>query len=130
MKKLIICLLLIILFVFSEATKKDPDHKITICHVPPGNPSNAHEITIDKSAWSAHQNNHEGDYIGKCKSNRDKFCKLCDKFCTVAPSNVPTNAPTGSYYYYDGPKDYGIDPETGERCRRWDAEGNCVSPRR
>jgi len=25
--------------------------KITICHVPYGNPSNAHAITIDRSAW-------------------------------------------------------------------------------
>lgn len=38
---------------------------ITICHIPPGNPSNAHTITISTSAWPAHQAH--GDYIGSCQ---------------------------------------------------------------
>jgi hypothetical protein len=37
---------------------------ITICHIPPGNPGNAHTITIDVSAWPAHQAH--GDYQGAC----------------------------------------------------------------
>ena len=32
-----------------------PEPKITICHVPPGNPENAHMITISENAWPAHQ---------------------------------------------------------------------------
>jgi len=32
-----------------------PEPKITICHVPPGNADNAHEITISENAWSAHE---------------------------------------------------------------------------
>lgn len=40
--------------------------RMTICHVPPGNPANAHTITISNSAWSAHNQNHPGDYQGEC----------------------------------------------------------------
>jgi hypothetical protein len=41
------------------------DHKITICHIPPGDPGNAHTIVIDESAWPAHEAH--GDYIGECQ---------------------------------------------------------------
>jgi len=40
------------------------DNKITICHVPPGNPDNAHTITISENAWPAHQSH--GDSRGPC----------------------------------------------------------------
>ena len=42
------------------------DKKITICHVPPGNPENKHTIHIGYSAWPAHRDNHVGDYLGSC----------------------------------------------------------------
>ena len=32
--------------------------KTTLCHVPPGNPSNAHEISVGKSAVKSHLRNH------------------------------------------------------------------------
>jgi hypothetical protein len=38
--------------------------KMTICHVPPGNPENKHTLEIDASAWPAHQAH--GDTIGAC----------------------------------------------------------------
>jgi hypothetical protein len=40
--------------------------KVTICHIPPGNPANAHEITIGAPAVDAHIRNH-GDYLGACR---------------------------------------------------------------
>ena len=40
--------------------------KVTICHVPPGNPANAHTITIGAPAVPAHLANHPGDAIGPC----------------------------------------------------------------
>jgi len=40
-------------------------NKVTICHIPPGNPANSHSITISESAWPAHRDNH-GDYMGVC----------------------------------------------------------------
>lgn len=38
--------------------------KVTICHIPPGNPDNRHSITISLSAWPAHQAH--GDTMGAC----------------------------------------------------------------
>jgi hypothetical protein len=45
----------------------DPnDHKkTTICHIPPGNPANAHTICVGNAAVPAHLNNH-GDHVGAC----------------------------------------------------------------
>lgn len=37
---------------------------ITICHVPPGNPARARTLTVDESAWPAHQAH--GDTEGAC----------------------------------------------------------------
>jgi len=39
--------------------------KTTICHIPPGNPANAHTICIGNPAVSHHIKNH-GDYVGPC----------------------------------------------------------------
>ncbi|HYR23448.1 MAG TPA: hypothetical protein VEP30_11070 [Chthoniobacterales bacterium] len=46
----------------------DPN-KCTICHVPPGNPPNAHTLTIGCSAVQAHLRNHPGDCLGPCPCN-------------------------------------------------------------
>ena len=53
--------------------------KVTICHVPPGNPENAHTITIGAAAVPAHLANHEGDSVGQCRPE---------------PSPTPTPSPT------------------------------------
>ncbi len=42
-------------------------HKVTICHIPPGNPSNAHTISIGESAIKAHLKH--GDYEGECTTD-------------------------------------------------------------
>lgn len=39
--------------------------KVTICHIPPGNPGNAHTITVGEPAVAAHVAEH-GDTIGPC----------------------------------------------------------------
>ena len=47
-----------------------PSGEMTICHIPPGNFSARHTITIGVSAWPAHQGHcAQGtcDYIGACK---------------------------------------------------------------
>jgi len=47
-----------------------PIGEMTICHIPPGNFNARHTITIDSSAWPAHQRHcAEGtcDYIGACR---------------------------------------------------------------
>ncbi|MBV8758512.1 MAG: hypothetical protein JO257_14600 [Deltaproteobacteria bacterium] len=38
--------------------------KTTVCHVPPGNPSNAHTICVGNSAVPAHLDH--GDFLGTC----------------------------------------------------------------
>ena len=43
--------------------------KVTICHIPPGDPENRHTITIGASAVAGHVRNH-GDYIGACQPVR------------------------------------------------------------
>jgi hypothetical protein len=54
-------------------------HKVNVCHVPPGNPNNTHEICIDWSGVPAHveayrpagsnQGHNSGCQIGRCGSN-------------------------------------------------------------
>lgn len=51
-----------------RAANEVEEKKITICHVPPGNPENKHTIHIAFSAWPAHKNNHDGDYLGSCNN--------------------------------------------------------------
>ena len=43
--------------------RRDRD-KLTICHFPPGNPDNAHTLSIGSSAWPAHETH--GDTLGPC----------------------------------------------------------------
>jgi len=57
--------------------------KVTICHVPPGNPDNAHTITIGAPAVPAHLANHPGDAIGPCPEPTP----------TPSPTPVPTPTP-------------------------------------
>jgi len=40
--------------------------KVTVCHTPPGNPANAHSITVGNPAWAAHVAH--GDPAGACES--------------------------------------------------------------
>jgi hypothetical protein len=42
----------------------DPSGKVTICHIPPGNPANAHTIDVGAPAVRAHLAH--GDYCGPC----------------------------------------------------------------
>ncbi|MCB9451398.1 MAG: hypothetical protein H6672_08150 [Anaerolineaceae bacterium] len=47
--------------------KCDADKKVTICHVPQGNPDAAHTISISRSALPAHLAH--GDYLGVCEGD-------------------------------------------------------------
>lgn len=39
--------------------------KVLICHIPPGNPDNAHTICVSSHAVEVHQEHH-GDLVGAC----------------------------------------------------------------
>lgn len=41
--------------------------KTTICHIPPGNPANAHTICVGNPAVPHHVKNH-GDFVGACQA--------------------------------------------------------------
>jgi hypothetical protein len=51
------------LLVSSPALARD---EVQVCHVPNGNPENAHDISISEKAAEAHLRNHEGDMLGAC----------------------------------------------------------------
>jgi len=48
----------------AEQTQPVKEEKVTICHIPPGNPENPQTIEIAKSALSAHLAH--GDHVGAC----------------------------------------------------------------
>jgi len=48
--------------------------KTSICHLPPGNPANAHQVCIDADAVPAHLEH--GDYLGECVE-----CAPADPYC-------------------------------------------------
>ena len=50
-------------------TPQEETHKTTICHIPPGNPANAHTLCIGNQAVPAHLQNH-GDSLGPCKTEQ------------------------------------------------------------
>ncbi len=52
----------------TPATGSDNADKITICHVPPGNPANAHTLTVGRNGWNGHSR-HKGDYAGPCSGS-------------------------------------------------------------
>lgn len=48
-------------------SKSGKQEWVTLCHIPPGNPANAHTITVAASAVPAHLAH--GDYLGSCQGN-------------------------------------------------------------
>ena len=60
----------LVVTVSQQAAFADPQptnpKKVTICHIPPGNPAERHTITVGAPAVAAHVRNH-GDEIGACQ---------------------------------------------------------------
>lgn len=64
-RKLALAVLLAALAVFGVAVvSADSQGKVDICHVPPGNPANAHTINVSVNAIPAHLAH--GDSLGAC----------------------------------------------------------------
>ena len=57
----------------------DADGRVTICHIPPGNPDNAHTITVGPNAVPAHLAH--GDLCGPCEE--DDGLLLGDKSAAI-----------------------------------------------
>ncbi|MBB3123012.1 MULTISPECIES: hypothetical protein [Mesoflavibacter] len=60
-KAMVTVSLLPLAFSLNSGKKPNNDKKITICHVPPGNPGNMHKITISYNALQTHLDH--GDFI-------------------------------------------------------------------
>jgi hypothetical protein len=63
------------------AAAASPDGKVTICHIPPGNPANAHEIRVGEPAVRAHVERH-GDTVGGCCVPVEGVCGTTDDCCS------------------------------------------------
>ena len=51
---------------YGTASTGNAVERVTICHIPPGNPENQHTITVGAPAVPAHISQH-GDYVGECQ---------------------------------------------------------------
>jgi len=56
-----------------EACDPGEKKKTTICHIPPGNPANAHTLCVGNAAVPAHVRNH-GDTVGPCQETPCDYC--------------------------------------------------------
>jgi hypothetical protein len=65
----------------------DRGNKVTICHIPPGNPAAAHTITVGASAVKAHLAH--GDTLGACGGGGGGTCSSNDP-CQVVSSDPRT----------------------------------------
>ncbi len=71
--------------------------KVKVCHVPPGNPSNFHTITINENALQAHLGH--GDLAGECSAHCGQLCDdgnactidACDSSGHCAATHPPVN---------------------------------------
>jgi len=53
-----------------------PHEKVTICHIPPGNPDNMHTIEVGESAVDAHLAH--GDMLSRCAGEDDEHAEHDD----------------------------------------------------
>lgn len=61
-------LVVLALMVPALAAAAGPKEKVDVCHIPPGNPGNAHTITVNGNALKAHLAH--GDTEGECREER------------------------------------------------------------
>jgi len=78
----------------SSGSGSQADHKQAVCHIPPGNPDNAHTIVVDDSAVQTHLDH--GDTLGPCPEEPgppdDQYAEKV-LICHIPPGN-PENAHT------------------------------------
>jgi hypothetical protein len=77
----------------TESSSQASDN-VAVCHIPPGNPDNAHTIVVDESAVETHLNH--GDTLGPCPEDGgppdDQYSEKV-LICHIPPGN-PDNAHT------------------------------------
>jgi hypothetical protein len=81
----------------SAAAANSPNGTVTICHIPPGNPAKAHEITVGAPAARAHIVNHR-DRVGGCCVEAGEPCTTSSDCCqdqAALACRVDPSSPTG-----------------------------------
>jgi hypothetical protein len=83
--------------------------KVEICHLPPGNPTNWHTISVSENALDAHLAH--GDLVGSCLANCETLCDDGDACtqdvepdpdaCICLPEPVPVDCDDGNPCTYD-----------------------------
>lgn len=79
-----------------EYKNGQPTSKVNICHVPNGNNSNAHTLTISTNAVAAHLSNHSGDHLGSCDQTCGGNLKMTQAI-TAEEVKVYPNPNNGSF---------------------------------
>lgn len=69
-------------------------NKMTICHHPPGNPTNTQTIEISVSAWAAHQAH--GDTQGACQTDTVQTTNTGTGVVNTTGTTTPTSTSTTS----------------------------------
>ena len=72
-------------FVPPFQAKAAPAPKVEICHIPPGNPANAHTISVSGNAIKSHLKH--GDYLGACQLQCEDACDDGNP-CTIDECNA------------------------------------------
>ena len=65
MKRILGAIVFVMACTIAPKPVQSGEEKVTICHIPPGNPENRHTIVVAAPAVQAHVELH-GDTIGEC----------------------------------------------------------------
>lgn len=80
--------------------RNNDDHKIYICHYPPGNPDNPQWISIDEHAWESHQKHGDHKDQSQCVSQSQSTTSVVlvtsVPETTTLESTSPTTEPVAS----------------------------------
>lgn len=86
----------------NPAVGADPNTgKVTICHIPPGNPNNQHTISVSQNALPAHEAH--GDVLGACVAGDPDTAIVCEGYDNQITACGPeTGGASGKTVRLDG----------------------------
>ena len=73
----------------SQSASAAPAEKVLICHIPPGNPSNPHTLSVGERAVDAHLAH--GDALGSCEDSPAKLTIIKNVVNDNDGSNIPSD---------------------------------------